>query len=373
MKTKTLQLNLDSFFITDNKRKQIFYIDWNKTNPKATWLLKNPKETTFSSTVRWNSIGDIIICCKDKETIKDDSYSLIQENIEKINSKLFEGNRQLLSFIKSHLQKSIRRQKEIEALKSAKELLFLDKNEFLRRICIIMFEDVKLKTYFINFVWLMVACSKGYVLEEYHLDLIFKYVYDMTMEKEFDKYNEEDERILKLGVDKFIDSVNINKKISNEKKDILYCIGLRISYGGMGGDLDMLCYYAKQYFNFFEKKENNIKDFDIDLCKDINTKYVFGLNFEKIEDFLCQGVDFHCFPSIIKDIKEDTQYKYSDEQIKACIWEYNSKINTRKDNNINDKDMENLKTIWEDIKNPLLKHQLIILKMMLNKLKENNI
>ena len=44
----------------------------------------------------------------------------------------------------------------------------------------------------INFVWLMVACSKGYVLEEYHLDLIFKYVYDMTMEKEFDKYNEED-------------------------------------------------------------------------------------------------------------------------------------------------------------------------------------
>ena len=361
-------MNLDSFFITDNKRKQIFYIDWNKSNPRAEWLLKKPKDITFSTTVKWHNIGDIIICSKDKEQIKDDSDSPFQKYIQKINSKLFDEKRQLLSFIKSHLQKSIRRQKVIEALKSVKELLFLDKNEFLRRICIIMFEDVKLKIYFINFVWLMVACSKGYILEEYHLDFIFKYIYDMTMEKEFDTYNEEDERIFKTALPKFIDSVNINKKISDDKKDILYCIGLRISYGGMGGDIDMLCYYAKQYFNFFEKKENNIKDYDKDLCKDINAKYVFGLNFDKIEDFVYQGVDFHCFPCIIKDIKEDTGYKYSDEQIKKCIWEFNSKINSRKDNTIDDNNLQ--KIIWEDINKPLLKHQLIILGMMLNKIKE---
>ena len=82
----------------------------------------------------------------------------------------------------------------------------------------------------------------------------------------------------------------MNKKISDTKKDILYCIGLRISYGGMAWDLDMLCYYAKQYYNFFEKNENNVKNLNYDLCKDINCKYVFKLNFEKIEDFVIQAV-----------------------------------------------------------------------------------
>ena len=363
-------MNLDSFLITNNKRKQFFYIDWSVLNPRASWLVKKPKDVSFSSIIKWQNLGDIIICCKNNESINDETDSIMIQNLEKVNSKLFDEKRQLLSFMKSHLQKCIRRQKGIEAVKSAKELLFLDKNEFLRRICIIMFEDVKLKLYFVNLVWLMVACSKGYKLEEYHLNYIFKYVYDMTMEKDFDKYNYEDERIEKNGVDKFIDNVNVNKKISDDKKDILYCIGLRISYGGIGGDMDMLCYYAKQYYYYFEKKENNIKNYDNELCKDINTKYIFGLNFEKIDDFVYQGVDFHCFPGIIKDIKEETGYKYSDEQIKGCIWEYNSKINTRKDNTIDESYIPKIKNIWEDINKSLHKHQLIILEIMLKKMKE---
>ena len=367
---KTMQLNLDFFIKTNNARKQFFYIDWNESNPIATWLMKKPKNVSFSCTVKWYHVGDIIICCKDKDSITDESNVLMIQSIEKINSKLFDEKRQLLSFMKSHLQKSIRRQKGIEALKSAKELLLLDKNELLRRICIIMFEDVKLKLYFVNFVWLMVACSKGYKLEEYHLDYIFKYIYDMTNENNYDKYNYEDERIEKNGVDKFIDEVNMNKNISEVKKDILYCIGLRISFGGMGGDMDMLCYYARQYFHFFEKNENFVKNFDDELCKNINAKYVFGLNFEKIEDFLISGVDFHCFPGIIKDIKEEIGYKYSDEQLKICIWEFNSKINTRKDNHVDENNIPKIKNIWEDINQILYKHQKIILEIMIKKLKD---
>ena len=362
-------MNLDSFFKTSNQRKQIFYIDWNSENPLAKWLLKKPKNVSFSSTVKWTHVGDIIICSHDRQNLEDSQF---KEKLNIINSKSFDENAQLLSFIKSHLQKSIRRQKPIEALKSSKEMLLLDKNAFLRRITIIMFEDVKLKKYFNNFIWLMVACSKGYILKEYHLDFIFKYIYDLCLENEFDDYNPEDERIEKIGVDKFIDLVNINKNISEEKKDILYCIGLRISYGGMGGDLDMLCYYAMQYLHFFEKKENDIKNIDIKLYQNINSKYVFGIKFEKIEDFLLQGVDFHCFPGIIKDIKEEINYKYSDEQLKKCIWEYNSKINTRKINDVNENELSNIKTIWEDIKSILLKHQKIILGIMLNKLKQLN-
>ena len=366
MKKNTLQMNLDSFFKTSNQRKQIFYIDWNSENPMAKWILKKPKDLSFSSMVKWIHIGDIIVCSHDRPNIED---IINEEKLNIINSKSFDENAQLLSFMKSHLQKSIRRQKSLEALKSAKLLLFLDKNAFLRRICIIMFEDVKLKKYFINFVWLMVACSKGYILQDYHLDFIFKYIYDMCLENEFDEYKPEDERIEKTAVDKFIDKVNINKNISEENKDILYCIGLRISYGGMGFDLDMLCYYAMQYLHFFEKKENEIKNIDLNKCKNINAKYVFGINFEKKEDFLYQGVDFHCFPGIIKDIKEEVDYKYSDEQLKKCIWEYNSKINLRKINDVDLNEFPNITIIWENIKTILLKHQNIILEMMLNKIK----
>ena len=140
----------------------------------------------------------------------------------------------------------------------------------------------------------------------------------------------------------------------------------------MGGWEEILiCYASMQNIIYIFLKKKNIKDLDNDLCKDINAKYVFGLNFEKIEDLLPQGVDFHCFPGIIKDIKEDTNYKYSDEQIKNCIWEFNSKINKRKDTSIDEKDFPKLKDIWDNINKALTKYQLIILEAMLQKLKEN--
>ena len=217
----------------------------------------------------------------------------------------------------------------------------------------------------------MVACSKGYILQEYHLDFIFKYIYDLCLENEYDEYDSQEDSIEKTAVDKFIDKINLSKKISDENKDILYCIGLRITYGGMGGDMDMLCYYAIKYLNFFEKG-GGVKNIDLNLCKNINTDFVFGINFEKIEDFVYQGVDFHCFPGIMKDIKEETDYKYSDEQLKKCIWEFNSKINTRKNNDVDEGEIANIKDIWEDIKNILIKHQKIILQMMFNKIKGLN-
>ena len=369
MKKTSLQMNLDSFFKTSNQRKQIFYIDWTSDNPLGTWLLKKPKDISFSSMVKWTHIGDIIICSKER---KNSENSENKEKLNIINSKSFDENLQLLSFMKSHLQKSIRRQRYIEALKSAKMMLFLDKNVFLRRICIIMFEDVKLKKYFINLVWLMIACSKGYILQEYHLDFIFKYIYDLCNENEYDEYEAENESILKTAVDKYIDKINMEKNISDEKRDILYCIALRISYGGMGGDMDMLCNYAMKYFQFFKKNGNDIKNIDLNSCKDINANFVFKMNFEKIEDFIYQGVDFHCFPGIIKDIKDETNYKYSDEQLKNCIWEFSSKINTRKNNDVDENELSNIKNVWDDIKNILLKHQKIILGMMLNKIKGLN-
>ena len=73
---KSLQMNLDSFLITNNKRKQFFYIDWSVLNPRASWLVKKPKDVSFSSIIKWQNLGDIIICCKNNESINDETGSM---------------------------------------------------------------------------------------------------------------------------------------------------------------------------------------------------------------------------------------------------------------------------------------------------------
>ena len=64
---KKAQLNLDLFLNLKSKKKQFFYIDWNEENPYAKWLYKKPKEANWSNVVKWNKVGDVIICCREIE------------------------------------------------------------------------------------------------------------------------------------------------------------------------------------------------------------------------------------------------------------------------------------------------------------------
>ncbi len=365
---KKAQLNLDLFLNLKSKKKQFFYIDWNEENPYAKWLYKKPKEANWSNVVKWNKVGDVIICCRESEKMEIDS-SLNKKIIEQINSNFIESETKIISFLKSHLQKSIRRQKQIQSIESAFILLKLNKNEILRRLSIIMFEDTKMKKYFLNLFWLIVSVSKDYILKEFQIDLILKYVSDLSLYDKYDKIEISKSENEEFNPVKFIEKIELSNKLSDLQKDILYCITFRISYGGMLFDKNMLIDYAYIWFDRFENKKNDlIDDLDIEKNKDINIKFALDNKFKTINDFVYQSVDFHCFPYLIKNIYDECNNEYSEEQIKKCIWEYNSKINTRKDNSVDLKENPNLNIIWNNIEKKLTYQQEHILINLIDKI-----
>ena len=84
-------------------------------------------------------------------------------------------------FFKIASSKCLRRKKNIEALRASYEMMILNINELLRRVCIIIFEDIKLKNYFPTMVWLMAAVGKGFTLQSYHINLELKFINNLFM------------------------------------------------------------------------------------------------------------------------------------------------------------------------------------------------
>ena len=180
MKKKKFQLNLDSFLGIKAKIKQYFYIDWTKASyneiPIAEWLEKKPTGITWSQIIKWKNVGDIIVCCKDnKDFVEEDSQNFnIETQLKIINKISWDEKKPVMVFLKSHLQKCLRRKRNVEALRSAYEMMLININEVLRRVCIIIFEDIKLKNYYPTMVWLMAAVAKGFKLQSYHINLELK-------------------------------------------------------------------------------------------------------------------------------------------------------------------------------------------------------
>lgn len=345
---KKAQRILDYFLNLESKRRQFFFINWTVPNASASWLhqMKDKKAISFKAVVKWKDIGDIVISCFDNP-----NGSLYKSPITEEGK---ENNQFLLSFLKSHLQKSIRRQKLSAALSTSLQLIAINPNEFIRRLCIIMFEDVRLQSYFSNIIWLTSAVSKGYQITTNQINLLLSYVALLVNDNETLSLPLEATKQQK-ALNHYLDLVEKNKAIDDKQKDILYCILFRISYGGMECDMEMLManfiYYHQQFTEGFALEEKHVQQVDYNKIPLLMVK----------SDYVIEAIDFHCFPFIINNIKKDIgENKYSTEELKECIWEYNSKTNTRciHDNKDNDARLE---FIWNGIASSLRKNQYTIL------------
>ena len=136
---------------------------------------------------KMENVGDIIVCCKDNNAfIEEDSQNFnIETQLKIINNVSWDEKKSVMVFLKSHLQKCLRRKRNVEALRSAYEMMLINVNEVLRRVCIIIFEDIKLKDYYPTMVWLMAAVGKGYKLQSYHINLELKFINDLCLEDNF--------------------------------------------------------------------------------------------------------------------------------------------------------------------------------------------
>jgi hypothetical protein len=364
MKNKKAQLTLDSFLNIKNKRRQFFYLDFNTTDsiPLPIWCHSKPKVITWSKVVKWKEMGDIIVCANNPYIKTDNTNDMIT----KINSDKEEYNNKLISFLKSHLQKSIRRQQTKSAIHSALKLIIINKEEFVRRLSIIVFEDVELKEYYPTLIWLISAFSKGFYMNDKILELLLSFVIDICNHNHYDDISDYINENDNFDMKKIYDSIETSS-IEEKNKNMLYSILFRVSYGGMFCDIEMLKGYTDVWYQRFQKglkaSKISIPENYLNLCD-----YNYLLKNPLTEnEYVKEGIDFHCFPFILNELLKITDDKYSKEDIQLCIWEYNSKINTRKDNTVNN---EKLELIWNDIKTTLHNQQAHILSDMILHLNE---
>ena len=378
-KKQKFQLNLDSFLGIKAKIKQYFYINWSNVSnneiPIAEWLEEKPKNITWSNIIKWKNVGDIMVCCTDNKTFyEEDSKNInIETQLRIINRKSWDEKKSLMNFLKSHLQKCFRRQKNIEALRTSYEMMLININELLRRVCIIIFEDIKLKNYFPTMVWLMAAVSKGYILQSYHINLELKFINDLSLEdgftelSELNKYNNPFKTI---DVRNLLLKIENNEFLTNEQKSIIYSIGLRIGFGGRESDMQMIFDYSLIWYNKFKlylidkSIENKVAEFDFNKNNFVSIEYCQNNRFKQIDDFVYQGVDMNSYFKIIPEIYEEIDHHYTKEEIGSAIWDFSSGWNVRKPHILDQK----LKFCWEEIKEIVKRKQLFFLKIMLSKL-----
>lgn len=211
-----------------------------------------------------------------------------------------------IKFLKSHLQKCVRRMKSKLAVESASEIMRLDMNHFLRRLPIIIIEDVDLISQLPTTVWLMIAHSKGYKLRDKDVNWLLGVV--KALAKCTNRTIINNKKILKYKKE-WIETENV----------IFNSILLRIAYGGMGGDMAMLRNSAVLSYN------KDIIDLQIKPVK-ISNKFL------KLESILPVGVDFHVGKNILYQIQDHLKKNnlfVNKKTLKAWMWQTRSGFNKR--------------------------------------------
>tara|TARA_Y100000389_G_scaffold176648_1_gene188321 strand:+ start:2229 stop:3125 length:897 start_codon:yes stop_codon:yes gene_type:complete len=266
-----------------------FYLEWiNKRPDKITLTDEKPDNINFQSSFKIKK-KEYIICGNINPEFR--------EYLKPIKLPYRKPQ-----YLLSHLQKCIRRMEDVKSVQTAKHIIDLDCNMFLRRLPIIMIEDVTLHSCFPILVWLMIAYSKKFTMKNEIIKWLLGVVYLLSVCKE------------KTYYEKIKDEIDI----SNKKDDIMInTLRFRKAYGGMYGDMEMIEYYTLLIMN----DKIQINNEKIPLVK---------ISMESLQkkEWIYQANDFHCNRSIIPQVKKyfpKMEYEY----IKELIWNFSSSQNNR--------------------------------------------
>ena len=272
---------------------------------KNVLLLDQKNHTSEWHTNFEMSEKDELICQVKPRYYFDEMVYFVLRN--KNNSNIFENNGSKWTnkgFIKSHLQKCVRRQKKKLAVNSAMEMIKIDPSDFIRRLAIIMIEDSDIFSFLPTIIWFMVAISKKYQLTISDVEYLLGCVRSITKcSTKFDYDNIEEPNVL-------------------EPNDNIYnnCLLLRINYGGMKGDMVMLkkAVSVIDNYNIIVKKVKPLK---------IKQRCL------RLEKALYVGMDFHVSFKIlysIQDFIKKNRNIYLDiTTLKKLMWNNRSGVNFR--------------------------------------------
>jgi len=233
--------------------------------------------------------------------------------------------------LKSALQKAIRRSLSLTALHLGWQFLCQDAQQLLRRLPIIILEDVCLHPNFPLIIWLLISHSKGYILTREDILVILVTIYDLGACKFRDVVN-----FVSFDEKEDLEGILLDlPEIDNELCTVLATILFRVSFDGMKGDMIML----KQGGILWSKRYQKDRDYWIGERKkwyqDLDVPYseihqmILTPPTLSESDQLMEGIDFHCFPYLIKKCIIAHNYEFSESEIKSAVWWHSSSINTK--------------------------------------------
>jgi len=141
-----------------------------------------------------------------------------------------------LAVVKSMLQKAVRRRRHTSAARLAHELYRLSPTELLRRLPVIIVEDSAMHPGYPAIVWMMLAVSKGYHLPDLLLVLILHLTIEVSLvqSRDFVDVSEDDVSAAEMG------ATDVEEMPKGAARDLVASLLLRVSFGGMPGDMVML-------------------------------------------------------------------------------------------------------------------------------------
>ena len=288
--------------------KVYFYLEWNDNEllpiKQASWSHKIPINIKWKKVIK---IGyrEIILCS-----------SFTPKKELKVNENLKDYN----SFLISHLQKAVRRNKINASLYTADLLLETEPIKLLRRLPIIMIEDTQIHHSYSTLVWLMCLVSSKFSLNKNHKRWVLGVVYLLSISKYKEDFDYNDKWFFYKKI-KLIHSIK-----NNLLQDIIYSLETRKCYGGLKGDKIMIESFQNIYLNRYLHNDidSKFESFFYKKVKPIMTKKVKF----KQTDWLLEAYDFHINKSL-PWILESEFPEYNTDEYKKAIWYRSSGINFR--------------------------------------------
>lgn len=215
---------------------------------------------------------------------------------------------------KSNLQKCVRRQLSDRAVRTAYAMLAGNTSDFLRRLPIVMIEDVLPHPSIIPLVWWMMASTKGYMLSDAEVSYILGIVYTACT---IGIYQVKNSKCQPQG------PLPDWTELPQPKRDLLWALEFRKAYRGMHCDVTMIEYLQRRWFVRLSAQTNAVWELLLRIpIEPIDLETLGECN---KSDIILEAIDQHCFPWIIKRLSSE----YSEEQVRGAIWYYRSRLNYR--------------------------------------------
>jgi len=305
------QVILFKYFYMERKSNKDYRIEWRNEKP-----IKYNYEKHVTLRLTGESITFIGNINYDTNTISNINCS---KNYTSRNSQ----------FLKSHLQKCIRRGLGYKAMITTFLLIEQDPVSLLRRLPIIVLEDVHIVKDLDVLIWFMVMAQYINLPESFKNWVIYfsKFISEYPKKN---YYNKNIENIEYKGIN----------NIPIKYRSTLYSLLVRISYGGMKGDMKFLKYIVNDWI----KRLNSGEELSVMKPKKILiNKTLEPKMYEK------SALDFHCYRKILELVNE-IHPNFDLDLIKKTIWEKSSRINWREHQSESD---ENVNLCWKAIKSDL--------------------